>query len=183
MAQATVFVDDAIRGTLPPICVKDGTPTVDRLVVRTKVGTGYGGGIAWLLLLAGPLGWLGLLIFAMARGPADVLTVQLPFSASAHERFQSARRGCWVASIATMGLVAVALIGITHETFDGRALGVAAAVAAFAALVRWVVELQRLQQCSVGISLDASRRWVTISRVHPAFFDRVLQDQSYVQRV
>jgi hypothetical protein len=183
MAQATVFVDDAIRGTLPPICVKDGTPTVDRLVVRTKVGTGYGVGIAWLLLLAGPLGWLGLLIFAMARGPADVLTVQLPFSAAANERFRAARGACWMASLATMGFVALALIGITHGTFDGQVLGVAAGVVALMAFVRWVVEVQRLQQCSVGISLDASRRWVTMSRVHPVFFDSVLQGQSYVQRV
>ncbi len=183
MAQATVFVDDAIRGALPPLCVKEGTPTVDRLVVRTKVGTGYGGGMAWLLLLAGPLGWLGLLIFAMARGPADILTVQLPFSAAANARFRSARTGCWMASLATLGLAAAALIGVTHETFDGRVLGVAAAVVALVALVRWVVEVQRLRECSVGISLDASRRWVTLSRVHPAFFDSVLQGQNYVQRV
>ncbi len=183
MAQATVFVDDAIRGTLPPICVKEGTPTVDRLVIRTKVGTGYGGGIAWLLLLAGPLGWLGLLMFAMARGPAGVLTVQVPFSAAANERFRAARGACWMASLATLGLVAAALVGVTHDTFDGRVLGVIAAVGALMALVRWVVELHRLQQCSVGISLDASRRWVTMSRVHPAFFDSVLQSQSYVKRV
>lgn len=28
-----VFVDDAVRGTLPEVCAKDGAPTTDRMVV------------------------------------------------------------------------------------------------------------------------------------------------------
>jgi len=51
----TVFVDDAVRGALPKVCVRDGTPTADALRRREDVGDRAGLGVAWLLLLAGPL--------------------------------------------------------------------------------------------------------------------------------
>jgi hypothetical protein len=45
------------------------------------------------------------------------------------------------------------------------------------ALVRWVVGLCHLRSASVTVELDASRRWVTLSRIHPTFAESVLQDR------
>jgi hypothetical protein len=55
VAEVTVFIDDAMLGELPPLCIKEGIPTSDRLTWGEPVsflGTG------WLLFLLGPLGWL-----------------------------------------------------------------------------------------------------------------------------
>ncbi len=179
MAQATVFVDDAVMGRLPSLCAKDGTPTTDQLVVHSYVGGGNGIGIGWLLLLAGPLGWLGLFVVALARRPADVLTVRLPFSEAAHQRIVAARRGCRVASLATLASVVLALIGLTRHSFDGRLFAAAVAVLFLVAVTRWVMEWRRMRSASVDVSLDASRRWVTLSGVHPTFAARVVGDRSY----
>lgn len=73
MADVTVFVDTAVLGRLPPICVKEGSPTADRLTVQSHVSGGTGLGVAWLLVLLGPLGWLGLIVIrplATTLGPA-----------------------------------------------------------------------------------------------------------------
>jgi hypothetical protein len=87
MAAALVFVDDAVLGRLPPICIKDGVPTNDWFVARCGVGeTGFISDVAaFVLLLVGPLGWLTLLVLAvMRRGRGgDVLTVRLPLSQAA----------------------------------------------------------------------------------------------------
>jgi hypothetical protein len=92
MGTALVFVDDAVRGTLPAVCVKDGVPTADQLVMREQLGDRAGLGVLWLLLLAGPLGWLGLLIVATSRsGRGEVLTVQVPMSEPAYQRLRAAR--------------------------------------------------------------------------------------------
>src|SRR5579872_339974 len=80
VASTRVFVDDAVLGHLPPVCVKDGIPTSDSLVLTENVGGRTGLGIAWLLLLVGPLGWLGLLILSASRQSGDILTVTLPYS-------------------------------------------------------------------------------------------------------
>lgn len=65
MANVTVFVDDAVLGNLPGICVIDGIATADRLTIRRQVSGSAGFGVAWLLILAGPLGWLGLAAIAL----------------------------------------------------------------------------------------------------------------------
>jgi hypothetical protein len=77
MADVTVFVDDAVRGRLPDICAKDGVPASGRLRVTQEIGRSNRLGILWLLLLAGPLGWIGLFILA-SRGSAEELAVALP---------------------------------------------------------------------------------------------------------
>ena len=40
---------------------------------------------------------------------------------------------------------------------------------AVVSLVTMVMGSFRFERASVGVSLDASRRWVTLSNVHPAF--------------
>jgi len=166
MAQATVFVDDAVLGRLPPVCVKDGVLTDDSLTLHTQVGGSNGLGIAWLLLLAGPLGWLGLLIVAVSRRPADTLTVRLPFSQAAYERLRRAKRDIWLFGLVAIVLLILALFAVGHDqALLAGALGVACCVA----LVQWVRSLVRVRADSVVVNLDASRRWVTLFRVHPTF--------------
>lgn len=46
VADVTVFVDAAVLGTLPPVCVKDVTPTLDHLTIDTEVAGGTGLGVA-----------------------------------------------------------------------------------------------------------------------------------------
>ena len=166
MAQATVFVDDAVLGNLPPVCVKDGVATPDRLKVSTPVGTSAGFGVAWLLLLAGPLGWLGLLVFGALRRPPEMLTVQLPFSEDAYRRLRRSKQELWPIVIAMVAL----LVGALYVLDQGdRVLAGVLAVMAVLAAVRWAVVLVHIRTCSVVITLDASRRWVTLDRVHPLF--------------
>jgi hypothetical protein len=90
MAEVTVFVDDAVLGRLPAICVKDGVATTDRLTLDQDVGWSPGFGLACLLLLAGPLGWIGLFVLGAVGG--DSLTVTLPYSEVAHNRVRRAGR-------------------------------------------------------------------------------------------
>ena len=86
-----MFVDTAVLGTLPPICVKEGMSTGDHLTFNPEVRSGNGVGVAWLLILAGPLGWLGLIFIVLSRRASDVLRVKLPFSEHAYQRYRSAR--------------------------------------------------------------------------------------------
>lgn len=170
MAQATVFVDDAVLGRLPPVCVKDGFPTDDVLTLHAQVGNGNGLGVAWLLLLAGPLGWIGLLFVALSRRSGDTLSVQLPFSEAAYERLRQAKRAAMGFGVVAAGLVIGALFALGHH----RALlaAVLGGVCALA-IVQWARSVVRVQSCTVGVSLDASRRWVTLYRVHPTFAQNV----------
>ena len=91
MASATVFVDDAVLGQLPPVCAKSGVATSDRLIMTVPVGGSEGFGIAWLLVLAGPIGWLGLFIYSIVRR-VETLTVKLPYCDAAYDELKRARR-------------------------------------------------------------------------------------------
>lgn len=117
VAEVTVFVDDAVLGLLPSICVKDGTYTEDRLKLRQELWNRSGLGIAWLLLLAGPVGWLGLIVIGSMRRSGGDLTVTLPFSESAHERLVGARRDRWSLAAVTIG---VALLNLSRSTDHPR---------------------------------------------------------------
>src|ERR1700722_3877091 len=91
MTTATVFVDDAVLGRLPSVCAKPGVETADHLVMTVPVGGGDGFGLAWLLVLAGPIGWLGLFIYGVARR-VETLTVRLPYCDQAYAERSTARR-------------------------------------------------------------------------------------------
>jgi hypothetical protein len=81
MADVTVFVDRAVRGDLPRVCAIDGVDTDCTPEVRQTVADGSAIGVAWLLLLAGPVGWIGLALIAARRsGSIEILTVELPWS-------------------------------------------------------------------------------------------------------
>jgi hypothetical protein len=164
VAAVTVFVDDAVRGDLPSVCVRTGAPATTRVTVDAPVGGGLG--LLWLLVLAGPLGLLALLFVAVSRSGRETLAVKLPYSDAAYEKERSLRRARDLALVATFIFILAALIGV----LDTRAVWAALAAAG---LVASLVMHARLDFRSVDISLDGSRRWVRLSNVNPAFAEAV----------
>ena len=172
MAVTTVFVDRAVQGHLPGVCVIDGVDAAGGLTFHETIGDGARLGVAWLLLLAGPLGWLGLLLVAAVQsGRGEVLNVRLPYSAAAAERLRATRRLArtgW-ALVAAGIVLALATAALSWRPMYGSLLLGAALAAGVAGIVALGVGQWRLGRLTVGITLDASRRWVTLSGVHPAF--------------
>jgi hypothetical protein len=171
MAAVTVFVDDAVLGRLPPICVKDGVATTDRLTLAQDVGGGAGLGVAWLLMLAGPLGWLGLVVLSFTRRGSDYLTVTLPYSELAYERVRRATAARRRAALILAGASVATVLSLLLRTTDSRLLAVGLAVVAGGALIEVIVGSFHLHRLAVPVVLDASRRWVTLYGVHPRFAD------------
>ncbi|HEY3845036.1 MAG TPA: hypothetical protein VGL48_17455 [Acidimicrobiales bacterium] len=178
MAEVTVFIDDAVRGTLPALCIKEGVPTGDRLTVSERVSGSAGLGVAWLLILFGPLGWLVLFIIACTHRPADYVTANLPFSEFAYRRMTVARRMMRTWTGLSLASAVLALVLLMYESPAAVATSVALGVFFVAALVSSFVEAHRLRLAKVGLGLDASRRWLTISGVHPDFA-RAAQEQAW----
>jgi hypothetical protein len=167
MAQVTVFVDDAVLGRLPRSCAKDGVPATGWLRVEQEVGQSNRLGILWLLAFAGPLGWIVLLYLA-SRDRGERLVVELPYSDPAYDRYAEARqlrrRALGLGLLFGIGLLF--LSAAADLAVAGFLLAIAVGVAAvvIACVAEW-----RMEKASVVVSLDASRRWVTLSGVHPAF--------------
>ena len=172
MERVRVFVDEAVLGNFPPVCVKDGVRTTDRLTVTQPIGAGPLSW-AWLLVFLGPVGWILLLVLAaVARGGGEVLTVELPWSETVYRRAVHARRYRRTGALATVVLATVALVVHSHPAPASGLLVFCLVALATAALAVTVVATVRLAR-------DASRRWVTIGRVHPAFAQAV---QPHVDR-
>jgi hypothetical protein len=177
MAQAVVFVDDAVRGDLPPVCAKTGESTWDHLVTTAPVGNGGGLGAAWLLILFGPIGWLVLLVYASTRS-GETLTVKLPYADAAYEELTRAirtRRNC---VLGAGGLFIGALLLATLQTFTARAAAVALAVVGLGLVVSAISETIRMRRASVRVELDASRRWVTLSRISDELAEAIRRSDS-----
>jgi hypothetical protein len=171
VADVVVFVVDAVRGTLPKVCVKSGIPTGDTLKVTRNVGNGTGLGVAWLLILFGPLGWIGLVVIGLVRSPADRLGVVLPFSATSYLRLVYARRMLRVWVVLTGILSFAALVLLSFHNSGILALAVFAGVFSLVGFVMLCLASRRLSYSRVGIMLDGSKRWVTITGAHPNFVD------------
>ena len=162
-----MFIDDAVLGRLPQVCAKRGTPTGSRLRVVQEVGRSNRLGVLWLLALAGPLGWVVLLVLA-SRDSGEHLAVEVPLSDEAYGELAAGRRLRRVA-IAGGGATSVALLLLGAWARLGTAGMVLLAGAALATVVVVFVAERRIDRASVGVSLDASRRWVTLAGVDPAF--------------
>lgn len=166
-ATATVFVDDAVRGDLPAVCAKTGAPATRRLTIHQDLTGGLGA--AWVLVFFGPLGWLVLLLVALSRR-RSTLTVRIPYADDELGRYvRTARRtfhlaiGTGVALLAIFGAAfGLALSDPSPLVFAG--IGVLV-VGGLAVVVNGAVARRML----VGVGLDASGRWVTLTRVAPAF--------------
>ncbi|HTJ74306.1 MAG TPA: hypothetical protein VL337_02990 [Acidimicrobiales bacterium] len=159
----TVFVDDAVLGHLPPVCVRTGQPA--DLVIRTRRpvgGGGGGGGAIWLLVFLGPPGWMALFLLALVGPAGETLTVDLPYARAAWARERQVRRFRNALILAGVVCLALALMRPGPFPLLWVVLGLGSLLGGF---LVWSFSYFD----DVGIYLDASRRWVTLSRVHPAF--------------
>ncbi|HEV2069387.1 MAG TPA: hypothetical protein VGR26_06305 [Acidimicrobiales bacterium] len=163
MAAVTIFVDKVVRGDLPMVCAKTGTPAVGKAKVTS---TTRSPGLAWLLVFFGPPGWLALAVILWIGG--ERLGGRVPMSQDAFDRVQWRTRAAWIAAAASLVSVVLAFV-LTLPIFAW--LGMAAMVAAFGFGIG-------ANFATVGIDLDASRRWVTLSGVHRDFVTAVRADDA-----
>jgi hypothetical protein len=133
-------------------------------VVVSRVG----GPSPWALLLvfAGPMGWLVILGLWLGMRGEDV-SVRVPFH---HDAWHAIQRvtivGRMLIGVGVVGILAVLL---THPSRLGGTLAAAALLVGFFTVIAARLLLPRVR-------LDATRRWVTLSGVHPAFRDAVLAE-------
>lgn len=170
MATTTVFVDDAVQGHLPMVCVRTGEPADGLHRVHQTIG----GGSAWafLLVFLGPVGWLLLLASVAFGGRSRQLLVRLPYSHDGLDQEQREFRAAvfsGLAMVVSAIAMVVALAGPTprsqvRETVMYLLVGatVCAAAATLALGIRYSLHRP-------GIELDASGRWVTLRAVDPGF--------------
>jgi uncharacterized membrane protein (Fun14 family) len=171
MAAVQVFIDDAVRGRLPDVCVKDGVPARGSRVRMTReIGRSNRLGILWLLIFLGPIGWI-VLLFLAAGDRGEQLTVTLPLSSAAHDLQVAATRRRNLGVTSSLGAGVILLLVAGYGGLDElRAVVAIAGVTMLAlAVALAIVGEVRIEQTTVGIDLDASRRWLTITRVHPDF--------------
>ena len=165
MAAVSVFVDDAVRGRLPLVCAKTGEPA--DLVIRIQKPVGGGlFGAAWLLVFLGPPGWAALFLVAILGPGQEYLTVRIPETHASYHREKQLERFRLAALIAGIALPLCGMLLPGNLLALWLALGAAFLVAALS--LHLVIQRQ-----NIGISLDASRRWVTLTGVHPNFVDAV----------
>lgn len=165
MAAVSVFVDDAVRGRLPLVCAKTGEPA--DVVVRMQHPVGGGmSGWALLLLLLGPIGLAALVLLAVATPGREYLTVRIPETEGSYAREKSLERFRLGALLAAP---VVALCGVVYPgMFPAMWFALAASL-----LVAGLVLHGLVSREAIGVHLDASRRWVTLTGVHPAFVEAV----------
>jgi hypothetical protein len=170
MAAVTVFVDDAVLGRLPYLCVKTGAPAEGLLTLHTPVGAETRLGVMWLLVLAGPPGWLALVVLSWwSGGGGETLTVQVPWTEAAqhdHDRARRQRRNLWLSALAAV-TATVVLLGL-DTGLGGQTAALLLLVAAGFAVAALVAGFQ-VERTMVHVTLDASRRWVTLGGVHNDF--------------
>lgn len=162
MNSVRVFVDDAVEGRLPPVCVLTGAEADSYRALTERIG-GIG---AWtgLLILIGPIGWLLIAAMGLLSGRSEFLTVLLPYQ---DEAWNGVERDRYMRFIAGLGAFASGAVALTRWA---PWLWVTVMVAA---LGMGLVMHARLARKEVTLDLDASRRWVTISGVSEAFADAV----------
>lgn len=174
----TVFVDDAVLGRLPAVCALTGVPS-DR-VVRLEQPVHAGSPLLLLLLLLGPIGLVLLVLAYVLQRSGGTITALLPVSSPSVERYERAVRTRWIG----WGVLATAVLAIgipdvvssTPGTHDLATLLVLAWAVAGAALI--VLGHVRALAESVRITLDGSRRWMTLRGVHPEFAAAVRASES-----
>lgn len=174
MAAVSVFVDDAIRGDLPLVCVKTGEPADLMIRMRHAVGGGMPA-LAWLLILLGPPGWLALFVVGLLTSGREYLTVRVPQTQAVYDYEMRLRRFRTAAFLAG---VVVLIFGLWRPgMFPALWLAAGAALLIAAVILQGMAYLH-----VVGVSLDASRRWVTLTGVHPNFVAAVNRQEATPRR-
>lgn len=174
MAAVTVFVDDAIRGDVPRVCAKTGAPADLLIRMRQPVGGGIPGWV-WFLFFFGPLGIFGLLVAALFSPGTEYLTVRIPETDASFAHERQLERLRLAALGAGVVLPFVGIFGVGMFPMLWLVLCVACFLAAGA--LTWVLWRQ-----SIGVSIDVTRRWVTLTNVHPAFAEAVTRQGSLGRR-
>jgi hypothetical protein len=153
-----VRLDDALVGRLPPVCVMTGAPAYGYapMIVPRSLG------IAWLLLLAGPIGWI--VLAALYPRLRTRYEIRVPMSEGAFDRWMTARRrrlwGSWIG-----GALLVLAVGL-------RWLGPVAAFVALGGVLLLAMALLahwRVPWLQPSFTADARGRWVTMRGVHARF--------------
>jgi hypothetical protein len=182
MTDVTVFVDDAVQGRLPMVCVRTGEPAEGLHRIHQTIG----GGSPWafLLIFLGPVGWIvlfGLSVFFRGRD----LLVRLPYTEAALDDERGKFRAALIAGAAFVvigvgaGITAAVLAHRSNVRETLLVLLVGATVVTFCAAVSFAV---RYLTGRPKIELDASGRWVTVRGVHPRFA-AALEDRDAQRRV
>ncbi len=174
MAAVSVFVDDAIRGDLPLVCAKTGEPT--DLVIRRRQPVGSGvWPLAWLLVFFGPPGWLAMLVVVLLAPAQEYLTVRIPETEASYSQERQLQRWRLIAFGAGVFVPLLGLFGVGMFPLLWLAWGGAFLIAAGALhLAVW--------RQSIGVTIDVSRRWVTLTGVHPAFVEAVQRQEATPSR-
>lgn len=174
MAAVSVFVDDAIRGDLPLVCAKTGEPTDLVIRMRQPVGGGFPVWL-WFLLFLGPLGVVALFLAALFAPGPEYLTVRVPETEASFDRERQMERWRLAALGAGITVLLLALFGVGMFPHLWLVLTVGSILAAGA--LTWMLWRQ-----SIGISIDVTRRWVTLTNVHPAFVEAVQRQEATPSR-
>lgn len=177
MSAATVFVDDAVQGHLPYVCVRTGQPADGLHRIHKTIGGSSGW--LWLLIFLGPFGWMFLIAALVFSGSSRQLVVRLPYSYAAVDQERREFRAAVVAGVAMVGSAVAMVIALTGPTPRSQVretviyvlitATICAAIATFAFALRY-------SSHRPGIELDASGRWVNLTGVHPNFA-RVIGDR------
>jgi hypothetical protein len=170
--KTTVFVDDAVLGHFPAVCAKTGEHTDGLYRIDGQVRS-PGRAALLLLIFLGPIGWIILLFAMIASGPERVHT-RIPYSSAAVGRERFITRSRTWSLVATLVFVVLAVSG-GIAAFEIPAVWTTLAVVAFlgfVALQGW------LEFTRVHVSIDGSRRWITLSGVHPKFAEAVRATQA-----
>jgi hypothetical protein len=153
-----VRLDDALIGRLPPVCVMSGERAggYAPFVVPKKLG------IAWALLLAGPIGVCALI--ALYPRLRTRYVVKLPMSAAAFDRWHAARaQRVWCVALGVGGL---ALAAVT------RWMGPLSLLIALASLWSLLVAVRahwRIGWAQPSLSVDTAGRSLTLLGAHERF--------------
>ena len=172
-----VFVDDAVQGRFPRVCARTGRPSdgwlsIDAVVGRSRSMSATA--IVLLILFGGPLGWIVVLLFSPGQ-PTDRLRVELPWTVDTQAEvvaLRQRRRLAWIASLAGAAgavLLVVTTAGGAGWTMSSRVVLVTVVVGVIGAAAVALATEWQIGRRTVGVELDASRRWVTLTNVHPNF--------------
>lgn len=164
MARVTVFVDDAVLGRVPHVCVRTGQAADRWALLDERVGGPGWGNL--LLLFLGPIGWV---VYLLTSGGSETLTVRVPITGEVAARWGSLRRWRMLGWAAVIVAVVALVVPLQADGF--RLAQVLVMVLGGAGLATVAVTSWRLWSDSVGVALDASRRWVTLTGVSQAFAD------------
>jgi hypothetical protein len=153
-----VRLDDALVGRLPPVCAMTGARAdgYAPMVVPRALG------IAWLLLLAGPIG-VALLIGLYPRLRTRYV-IRVPMSDGAFDRWMTERRRrLWCSSLGAAFVVFAVAV---------RWLGPLAALIGLAGVLLLGLASRahwRIPWLQPSLTADALGRWVTMRGVHEHF--------------